>query len=260
MARLADRTGWLSLPEAAEAVHVTLPTLRYLVRRLGFALGAAQDDRGDTYLPAARLDDLRLVIRYRAQGLGLDQIEKRLLAQDGDALEPRRRQPVRTRSDRPAPTSRPSRLPDPTYEHSLPFPFAPVAPAGGSRRSRPHGPIGRHELPFPADDLRQELAALRQENRELRERLDELVAWLRARESAPVDGTSGRGSRPLRESERDPGARDFEPSPAGRQVAVASAGPPDRLPEGTRLTRTPAGNLRPAVVRNWHPPALNGRR
>ncbi|BAS28784.1 hypothetical protein [Limnochorda pilosa] len=237
MAHLHGRPGWVSLPEAAQTVGTSLPALRYLARRLALVLGVAQDDGGDTYLPASRLQDLRRAVSLRAQGYGPGEIEAFLAAPgahasyDAGLIEPA--PALAAGRAQPEPAGSPGRAPfqagpAPVDEPSLPFPSRPSlrTPPGRRSRSQAHG--ARHELPFPSEDVRRELEALRRENQELRQRVEDLVTWLQARDAAAA---------PLR-------------PPAAQAPAQ---------PEGTQLTRTPSGNLRPAVVRSWNPPALNGR-
>lgn len=262
MVRTQRRPGWLSLPEAAQAVQISLPGLRYLARRLALPLGVSLDDRGHAYIPAGKLELLRQVAAYRSQGYTVDQIDGLLRA---PGPEPRHQPPLspaeleRTQElAAPGPsTGSPGSAPPPSSHQpgdlSLPFPFpeADHPPRSGER----HPLASEPREPDPIASLREEMEALHRENRELRQRLESLMLWIQEREMLLET-----------ESLKDSGTATLgveEPSPASERGGFLQEEPGGQVAgpaEAPQLTRTPYGHRRHAVVRRWRPPVLNGRR
>lgn len=250
--------GWLSLEEAAHAVHISLPALRYLARRLALPLGISLDERGDAYLPAGKLELLRQVAAYRSQGYSVDQIEN--LLQEG-ALDPAGDLPMahadlERAQGRPGPAPAPKAASQPAgsppEDRSLPFPFPQDLAQPVRREDQPQA--GRRGDADALESLRADVEALYRENRELRQRLEALLLWIQEREM-------------LLETERTKSSGEiassaWEHAHATRQEAVhaMAAGETAGSEEGAQLTRTPSGHRRHAVVRQWRPPVLNGRR
>lgn len=258
MVRTQRLPGWLSLPEAAQAVHVSLPVMRYLARRLALPLGVSLDVRGDAYIPESKLELLRQVAAYRSQGYTIDEIEGLLQAPGPEPrhdFPPTQADPERTQDlGAPAPGPRPAPR-RPTHEpgdRSLPFPFPEAHPHSGEPVSHPQASqaLGRNAI----ESLRAEMEAIHRENQELRQRLETLMLWIQEREML-LEAES------LKNSERGPSGAWETPQTTSRgALQVAAAGDAAGPVEAPQVTRTPYGHRRRAVVRQWRPPVLNGKR
>ena len=163
MVRSERRPGWLSLPEAAHAVPMSLPALRYVARHLAGPLEVRLDERGTAFIPASKLPLLRRVAAYRAQGHTIEQI-KGLLRSEGAALPARAARPAERAHHQPAARPRPvpglgqafssPSAPSPPEALSLPFPFPAAARANGRGGSQGSSPKRRPVLGRPTVSFR----------------------------------------------------------------------------------------------------------
>lgn len=278
MVRSERRPGWLSLPEAAHAVPMSLPALRYVARHLAGPLEVRLDERGTAFIPASKLPLLRRVAAYRAQGHTIEQI-KGLLRSEGAALPARAARPAERAHHQPAARPRPvpglgqafssPSAPSPPEALSLPFPFPAAARANG--RGEPGfqpqetARLGAADGVLPADtieQLREEIATLHREQQELRLRLERLMLLLQEQqmglevEPLPRPPAEAVGVRAVAS-----GSRAAAREPDGGSLAVEGmAAEAAWEGEARRPTRTPSSQRRPAVVRRWRPPVLNGTR
>ena len=249
--------GWLSLQEAAQAARISLPAMRFLARRLALPLAISLDERGDAYIPADKLELLRQVAAYRSKGYTIDQIED-LLQNSG--FEPvHDLPPAQANLDQtqdlagPAPGPRSGSQPAscPPEDRSLPFPFPQDQAHTVGREGHPQ--VGRRVDPDALESLRAEVEALYRENRELRQRLETLLLWIQEREML-LESEGLKSSR-----EASSSVWEFPRTTSQQTVHAVAAGVAGPA-EAAQVTRTPYGHRRHAVVRQWRPPVLNGKR